>query len=231
MQKLNRRDVLGAGLGFSLLGCKAPGAPDAFHLGVDVSNNNGEVNWAQVKRAGVGFAYIKASQGEVTKDPLYDHNLAGARAAGLIIGSYHLFAPGEHGVPQAQNFLRSAQFQACDLPPMLDLETEAEPAQSDQYRSRVEDWLSTVGTGLSQQGYRDHAAGLYLRRDIWQSLGEPDWSVYPLWIAEWDVASPSLPQVWQDYCVWQYTDQGRIAGISTPIDLSRGGPALQAHRL
>ena len=60
--------------------------------GVDVSKYQGSIGWAKVKASGVDFAMVRQgwinSDGSITEDPFYRHNMAGAHAAGLHTGVY-----------------------------------------------------------------------------------------------------------------------------------------------
>ena len=69
--------------------------------GIDVSTVQGTIAWSKVKRAGVDFAMIKASQGRgesattknltVFKDSQFVKNISSAYAAGIACGVYHYF--------------------------------------------------------------------------------------------------------------------------------------------
>ena len=47
-------------------------------LGVDLSHHQGAVSWPQVARAGMAFAYLKATEGSTYTDPTFATNAAGA---------------------------------------------------------------------------------------------------------------------------------------------------------
>jgi GH25 family lysozyme M1 (1,4-beta-N-acetylmuramidase) len=68
--------------------------------GIDVSHWDGKIDWAQVKNAGVGFAYIKATEGTNFVDSQFAHNLAGAKDVGLPFGLYHFLRPDNNGAAQ-----------------------------------------------------------------------------------------------------------------------------------
>jgi lysozyme len=36
---------------------------------------------------------------------------------------------------------------------------------------------------------------------------------YPLWVAHYGVADPSIPAGWERWTFWQHSDAGRVAGI------------------
>src|SRR5438067_867263 len=56
--------------------------------GVDVSYYQGTVGWAQVKTAGVTFAFIRVSDGLSYPDSKFASNWSGAKAAGVMRGPY-----------------------------------------------------------------------------------------------------------------------------------------------
>ena len=61
--------------------------------GIDVSKFQGNINWTKVaKDKTVKFVYIKATEGTSIQDPYYKTNVAKARKAGLLVGSYHLYS-------------------------------------------------------------------------------------------------------------------------------------------
>jgi lysozyme len=176
--------------------------------GIDVSHYNGEIDWAQVAAGGVKFAYIKCTDGAFWVDPMYEQNVAGARAAGLKIGSYHFLRSGITS-DQLSRFLdrQKAKAQAGnidDLPPCLDVElTGSLPVQ--QCVSRIVDELNRVPM-------------IYTNPDIGESLNPDELCVYPLWLADY-APEPHLPQTWDRWTFWQYTNKGTVPGINGAVDL------------
>src|SRR5262249_54505220 len=59
--------------------------------GIDVSIYQGTIDWQKVHAAGIEFAFIRVSDGLDTLDSKYDVNWAGARAAGVLRGTYQFF--------------------------------------------------------------------------------------------------------------------------------------------
>ncbi|MBA4375276.1 MAG: hypothetical protein C0401_03770 [Anaerolinea sp.] len=94
--------------------------------GIDVSRYQELIDWQKVKKSGVRFAIIKASEGEGYIDPMFEENLRGAVEAGILPGSYHFFLPRYDPLAQARHYVRVLQEYAVDaptLPPCIDLET------------------------------------------------------------------------------------------------------------
>lgn len=57
--------------------------------GIDVSENNGYVDWNAVKAAGMDFAIIRLGFGNRHLDTNFYENVNGALAVGLKIGVYY----------------------------------------------------------------------------------------------------------------------------------------------
>lgn len=57
--------------------------------GIDVSENNGTVDWQAVKNAGIEFAIVRSSYGKTGVDEKFLENVNGAHAVGLKVGAYH----------------------------------------------------------------------------------------------------------------------------------------------
>ena len=58
--------------------------------GIDVSHWEGDIDFREVKQAGIRFVYIKASEGTTDIDPDFERNYREARKARLKIGFYGL---------------------------------------------------------------------------------------------------------------------------------------------
>lgn len=177
--------------------------------GIDVSHYQGVIDWAAVTAAGIKFAYVKATEGSTYTDPLFAYNVAGARAAGLLVGAYHYMQPSVSVQAQAEHFLAVAGT-LLDLPPALDVE---EPVNADD----VLQWLGEIESYIAGPA----AALLYCNATYAQLLSTscPDLAQRDrLWIAEYDVAAPRIA-AWNRWKFWQHASGGYIPGITTPVDV------------
>jgi GH25 family lysozyme M1 (1,4-beta-N-acetylmuramidase) len=91
--------------------------------GIDISNNNGNVNLAQVKAAGYPFVYIKATQGQTFKDKYMETYYNDCKDLQLKVGAYHFLVSTSTPEAQAQNFYDMIKDYHWDLVPMMDVET------------------------------------------------------------------------------------------------------------
>jgi len=210
-------------------GCAAqPGGDDAdeteSHLascadgdtveGIDVSEFQGSIDWGAVQRSGRDFAIIRVSDGLGHPDTSFDANWAGAAAAGLVRGTYQFFRPTEDAIAQADLLLaRMGSLGPGDLPPTLDVEV-TDGASPSQIRAGVDAWSARVAAATGRTPI------VYTAPGFWPSVGggpESD----TLWVANWQVACPTLPFSWTSWKVWQYADNGTVPGIRGLVDLDR----------
>ncbi len=197
-----------------------------FSSGVDVSHYQGTIDWAQVAADGIGFAMIKATQGTGYIDPCFSGNWASAKQNGLQCGAYHYFLPTSSFLKQADLFL--SQLDAVgydpdsDLPPAIDCE-ETNNCSMATYSFALTNLLQIL------QRHVNVRPMIYTSPDFWSQIGSPDFSSYPLWLADYTSGSaPNIPPPWTSFAIWQYSDDGSLNGISGNVDLDRRQPGI-AH--
>ena len=74
----------------------------AAKLGVDVSEHQENIDWEQVKAAGVDFAILRLgyrghTEGLLYVDETFERNLENAEAAGIAVGVYFFSRPLQRG--------------------------------------------------------------------------------------------------------------------------------------
>lgn len=190
-----------------------------FTEGIDVSHHQGPIEWDKVANDGVHFVLMKASEAFTFKDPRFQQNFRGCRDNGIRRGAYHFFRPSRDGVRQADNLLAqldSVEFgQAGDLIPTLDCE-DFDGGSTSAYQNELRACLDRIEAGIGKKPL------IYTLRSFWLSIGNPDFSSYPLWVVDLSAREfPRLPQHWTDYVIWQYTFTGAVNGIAGDVDRDR----------
>jgi GH25 family lysozyme M1 (1,4-beta-N-acetylmuramidase) len=198
-------------------------APDGCVSMIDVSAAQGVIAWDSVAAYGVRAAMIEHGVGNDQGNACAAAQVAGARAAGLLVGAYSFLypigIPGAGRTPQQQAALHAAlDFGPYDLPPVIDLEWP-EPAQWGRWgcsASQIVDWV------LAYVGARGDSPWLYTMPGFVEALGAAAAPLgrFPLWVANWGVSSPHVPSPWRDWSAWQYSSTGSIPGIAGNVDLS-----------
>jgi lysozyme len=203
-----------------------PGEPVAWPQGhavrgVDVSRYQTHVEWAEVRKNKIAFAFIKATEGFHRQDDLFAAHWQESGAAGVRRGAYHFYRPHQLPLLQALNFIRVVQLAAGDLPPVLDVE-QVGTTSPEKLREGVQIWLDVV------EKHFDAKPILYTNYDFYRKYLEGYFDDYPLWIAHYQVPRLRLtPGPGKKLKFWQHTDRGAVGGIQGRVDCNvfYGSPA------
>ena len=193
--------------------------------GIDVSAYQGRIDWPEVARNRVRFAFIKASEGGTLRDPRFARNWREARSAGVLRGAYHYFLPNRDGQLQADLFARTVPLVPGDLPPVLDVEA-ANFHDVAVLRREVARWLRLIE---AHYGVRPI---LYSNHNFYQRHLAGHFDDYPLWLAHYEVERPTLPR--NKWIIWQHSDEAYVPGIRGVVDFNvfQGNfEALEALRI
>jgi lysozyme len=186
--------------------------------GVDVSHFDGTIDWAAARRDGITFAIIKATEGTSFVDNRFATNWANTQANGIVHGAYHFFRPKSDPVAQADFFVRVAGSpKSGELPPVIDLEV-TDGLTAAQVAAGARTFLQRV------QQKTGRVPMIYTSVRVFNSLlgGPPGFNPYPLWVANWNVRCPNIPNPpWTRWTVWQSSATGTVAGFSDPVDVDR----------
>ncbi|MGE5460400.1 MAG: GH25 family lysozyme [Solirubrobacterales bacterium] len=191
--------------------------------GIDVSHWQESIDWAQVAASGQRFAIAKATEGRSYVDPMYATNAAGATANGIMFGAYHFAKPDDtpnDAVLEADHFVDVAQLAPGNLVPALDIERTGGLTQA-ELTQWILTWLGRVTErlGVKPMVYTS-PHGWLVRTGDTTAVADAGYTI--LWVAHWDVSSPTLPaNDWQGngWTFWQYTDCGTVPGIVGCVDL------------
>ena len=184
--------------------------------GIDVSNNQSNINWKAVKDAGCSFAILKCGEGanrkKNHKDSAFDQNVKACEYYGIPWGAYYFSwaTTTDDAVYEAKTALAIIEQtgQSPDLPVFIDVE-ENRKADGTLYhgysyydlgKNLVTDISLTFCDYCSQKGY---SAGIYSYTSFLKDLLSTDkWDAtsYFTWVAEYGAKSGSYPgryQIWQ----------------------------------
>ncbi|WP_368488302.1 GH25 family lysozyme [Clostridium sp. BJN0013] len=176
--------------------------------GVDISNLNGLVNINLIKNRGNSFIIAKATEGSTFVDKYYSYNIKQAKDLGLIVGAYHFarFQNKTKAIEEANFFKSIVSGYKPDFV-VLDVERQVSGDITEVCLAFL-DIISTIASAL-----------IYSNPSYIRSYLNSNITKYPLWIAHYEVSSPSTV-LWDDYVIWQYTTKGQISGISGYFDLN-----------
>ena len=199
----------------------------AKSIGVDVSFYNNGINWNAVKAQGVDFAIIRVGgrgweSGKLYDDVCFLQNLREARAAGLRVGVYFYTTAVDalEAVQEASLVVERLNGAALDMPVYIDMEFSGDyPRGRSDTLSIIQrtDIINAFCQTIINAGYR---AGVYSGQYFFQHyLDYTTMSKYSVWMASYTSAN-KVPDFAGRYDIWQFTDSGRINGISGGVDLN-----------
>ncbi|RAP73877.1 GH25 family lysozyme [Paenibacillus montanisoli] len=183
---------------------------------IDVSHHQGVIDWPKVRADGVLATFIKASEGTTFVDNKFATNVNGATAAGIKTGFYHYAHPENNDAKaEAAHFANTIKGFKATFPYVLDVEGDAAEVPSDQLTQWCVDWLNEVER-LTGHPTMIYSGAYFAKSFLGQPLGQ-----WPLWIAHYGVNKPMDNDTWDEWAVFQYSDNGTVNGIGgNVVDLN-----------
>lgn len=192
--------------------------------GIDVSKWNNTINWSNVKKAGIEFAFVRTSYrgtetGKLAMDPKAAVNMNGAAAAGIRVGAY-IFSQAitkAEAVQEAEYLLGTVKGYNITMPLVFDFEYYSGGRLSKAKLSKraQTDICLAFCDRIKEAGYTPlvYANLSMFTKDLYASEIT---AKYPAWLARYNnVAGYS-----GDYDFWQYTSSGKVSGISGNVDMN-----------
>ena len=182
---------------------------------IDVSTWQGSIDFNKVKSAGYNYVIIRAGYGKEKsqKDNMFETNYKNAKSAGLKVGAYwfsYAMSPST-ATAEADACLSCIKGKKFELPVYYDMEYQ--PAMSTS-NSNYTKMAVNFCNKLKSNGFK---SGVYSSASVYDYLLNRTTlknNGISIWNAEWYIK----PSITCD--VWQYSDNGRINGISTNVDLN-----------
>lgn len=192
------------------------GAPKGVDVAAHQHPGGTPIDWSKVRSDGQSFAFVKATEGGDWVNPHYVQDIQAANAAGLKTGAYHYARPAGDAKTQAANF--AAQIALAPdqtLPPALDIEV-AEGKSAAQ----LEQWIEEFTSELKRLTGRTPM--IYTYKYFWmgQMNNSQKFSDMPLWLAAYQDQAPEAVGGWKELSFWQRSGSGKVAGISTDVDMN-----------
>jgi len=202
----------------------------AQQQGIDVSHHNGTVDWAEVAKAGVEFSFVKASEGVDAADPMFASHWQALGQQGIARGAYHFFVTEDDPKAQADFFLSLYNPQEGDLLPAIDIEVLGKGTGSDG-PERLRAFLELIEKAVGADPI------IYTSARFWDTEMARDPKLLaviadsPLWIAQYEVDAPRIPDGWDRWTIWQWTPKAVVAGVPGQVDSNRLHPDVSLANL
>lgn len=184
---------------------------------IDVSQWNGMIDWAKVKKAGIDGAIIRTGFGRESAsqiDKQFETNYKGAKAVGLNVGAYHYsYATTAAGAAEEAAFvLEILKGKKLEYPIYFDIE---EKAQCKLPKAVCDEMVTTFCTILEKAGY---FAGVYSFDSFFSSnLSTAIVQRFSAWAARVENIKPTSCKA---YGMHQYSWLGVVPGCNGNVDMN-----------
>lgn len=186
-------------------------------IGIDVSKWQEEIDWQEVKNAGIEFAMIRIGyqteyDGDYVLDPCFVANIEGAKAAQIPVGIYfYSYAKNaQQAIDQAEWVKENLKNYEIDLPIAFDWESWNSFNQAGMSFYTINKVANTFLDTLEKAGYKGmlYSSKVYLEQ-IWYP------TKYETWLAQYN----SKVTYEGEYSIWQMSEAGRVNGIKENVDI------------
>ena len=190
-----------------------PASSNQLYDGIDVSEWQGEIDFSLVKSSGIDIVYIKSSEGNNYIDPYFRTHYNQAKENGLNIGFYHFLTATteEEAITEARFFVSVINGLDSDCRLAMDFEVFDGLSLAEINNISLA-FLSEV-ENLSGKEVVVYSDAFNARATFSSRVA----SEYPVWVAEYGAQEPEDGQ-WSSWIGFQYTNRGRISGISGYVD-------------
>lgn len=179
--------------------------------GIDISNNNGAINFTGVKNSGVECVYIKATEGTTFQDSYKSAFYGGAKSIGAKVGFYHFLVGTSAPETQAENFFNQIKDYENDLVPMLDVEVNF---------GGLNDYIARFIARFQQ--LTNMEIGIYTYTSFLNEyIDVARFKDFKLWEANYNNNPWNLPSnAFTNRIGHQYTENGTIGGVNGNCDVN-----------
>ena len=196
-------------------------------LGLDVSNNQGIIDWGALHAARYGFVFIKASEGATYRDRYLGYNLRKAEDLGLRTGVYHFARPTAfHSLDDARaearafvRFSRAAHVRFID-PALWRIGGRGSVGVLDfEVRPYSTAWVAAWAREFRRlTGARPGIYGSWPLSRVGAALRHYGF----IWVAAWGrIVWEYIPAPRHKVWVWQFSPTGRTLGVNGHVDVNR----------
>lgn len=192
-------------------------------IGVDISRYQGEVDFYQLKDAGIDFVMLRVgargySSGEIMMDETFADNIQKASEAGLDIGVYFYSqaVTQEEAVEEANMVIESLGEYKLQYPVAFDMEYVENDTARVEALSRVDKTNITKAflDTIQAAGYRTMIYGD--KEWLIKKIDLSKLTAYDIWLSQ-DADIPDYPY---KFAMWQYTTSAQINGIDGYANLN-----------
>lgn len=190
--------------------------------GIDVSANQGNINWKTVANYGMGFAILRITEKGNVIDPTFERNYKGCIENKIPVGVYkYSYATSiEQIKTEASIVIKTLNKRKLDYPVFLDIEDKCQRNISKNIMMQM---INAFRAIIVKAGYK---FGIYCGYSWYQNKLPDGAKKYDCWVARYssndDGFLPERLRIPASTGIvgWQYSSKSTINGIPTKVDRS-----------
>lgn len=187
--------------------------------GIDVSRYQEDIDFNQVKAEGYDFVIIRVGTTTGGKDKNFETYYENALKAGLDIGCYYYTysTTTEEAGSEAKQVLEYIRGKSFTYPVFYDFEYPEllSYTRADENTEMINTFCKVIKRG----GYYP---GVYISNSVYNNhidslqIG----NTWDVWVAHYLDHTSDYSGYSKNFSMWQYSNQGKVAGINTDVDLN-----------
>lgn len=187
--------------------------------GIDVSANQGNINWKTVANYGMGFAILRITEAGNVIDSTFEQNYKGCIKNKIPVGVYkYSYASTIAEIQsEARKVVSVLNGRKLDYPVWLDLEWNNQKSLGSENIHKMAEAFRKI---VVAAGYK---FGIYCNVDWYVNVICSHLKKYDFWVAQYPANDTGVivERLRPDYgTMWQYSSKAVIPGISTKVDRS-----------
>lgn len=186
--------------------------------GIDVSANQGTIDWSAVKQAGVEFAILKIIRKDLNRDKQFEANWKGANDNHVIVQGVYNYTYATT-VAKARTDAKKVLEILNGRKAMVWLDVEDECLKN--LKGTLVNIINAYGEVIQSAGLR---FGVYTGQFYYNNYIKPYGEIhYPFWLARYGKNTGEMDLNYKPTISgmigWQYTSKGRVNGIQGNVDM------------
>ena len=188
--------------------------------GVDLSANQGNVDFSKVKASGYDFVILRSTLRNGNPDPKFEEYYTQATACEIPVSVYkysYATTPAQ-SFQEAMGVIKLLNGRLCTV--WLDME-DAEQLKAVGGKAGITNIINAFMDYCIASGYD---VGIYCNLNWYKNYISADFKKkYKFWIARYGKNNGTLEEKYRpdmDWAIWQYTSKGKVNGINGYVDLN-----------
>ena len=202
-------------------------------FGIDVSKYQGTIKWDKVAAGGIDFAMIRVGYrtqktGEMCVDTNARYNMQEAQKNGIKVGVYFFSSAVNETEAIEEADWVADYISKYQITYPVAFDCEGFNTSESRQKSMTKAERTTVAVAFLQEIYDKGYTPMFYAASS-ELTNNSQWNTaiieksFKIWVAQYPSAPyPETPSTSYTgtYSMWQYTNQGRVAGIGTNVDIN-----------